>query len=216
MKNHLIAVLTVLVLSLSNSAQAEVITNGPWDGGDMWFGWDETIGYPTFGQTFEFDYERELNSFSFITNYRPVQFYAYIATWEGSGPGLVFFASPLMTLGSPFEGFREISVNTGNLELQGDRKYVAIFSSTSFDGSDFGPILAADLSGKSYEEGEFVYMDNWGSPDGPFTWPYNVTETDLIFKLNVTPIPEPETYAMMLSGLGLFGFMAKRKKKLSN
>lgn len=27
-----------------------------------------------------------------------------------------------------------------------------------------------------------------------------------------TPIPEPETYAMMLAGLGLLGFTAKRKK----
>jgi hypothetical protein len=31
-------------------------------------------------------------------------------------------------------------------------------------------------------------------------------------KLNVSPVPEPETYAMMLAGLGLLGFMARRKK----
>lgn len=30
--------------------------------------------------------------------------------------------------------------------------------------------------------------------------------------LAVTPVPESETYAMMLSGLGLFGFMFRRKK----
>lgn len=28
----------------------------------------------------------------------------------------------------------------------------------------------------------------------------------------VSPVPEPETYAMLLAGLGLIGFMAKRKK----
>jgi hypothetical protein len=27
-----------------------------------------------------------------------------------------------------------------------------------------------------------------------------------------TPIPEPETYAMMLAGLGMLGFTAKRRK----
>jgi hypothetical protein len=29
----------------------------------------------------------------------------------------------------------------------------------------------------------------------------------------VSPIPEPETYAMMMAGLGLVGFMARRRKK---
>lgn len=30
--------------------------------------------------------------------------------------------------------------------------------------------------------------------------------------VNAAPVPEPETYAMMLAGLGLLGFMARRKK----
>jgi len=30
---------------------------------------------------------------------------------------------------------------------------------------------------------------------------------------NVSPVPEPESYAMMLAGLGLFGFVARRKNK---
>ncbi len=30
--------------------------------------------------------------------------------------------------------------------------------------------------------------------------------------LAVTPVPEPETYAMMIAGLGLLGFFARRKK----
>jgi PEP-CTERM motif len=28
----------------------------------------------------------------------------------------------------------------------------------------------------------------------------------------VTPVPEPETYAMMLAGLGLMGTIARRRK----
>lgn len=30
---------------------------------------------------------------------------------------------------------------------------------------------------------------------------------------NTSPVPEPESYAMMLAGLGLMGFVAKRRKK---
>ena len=30
--------------------------------------------------------------------------------------------------------------------------------------------------------------------------------------LQITAVPEPETYAMMLAGLGLMGFVARRRK----
>ncbi len=32
--------------------------------------------------------------------------------------------------------------------------------------------------------------------------------------MNAAPVPEPETYAMMLAGLGLMGFVARRRKQL--
>ncbi|MEZ0315330.1 MAG: FxDxF family PEP-CTERM protein, partial [Methylophilaceae bacterium] len=37
-----------------------------------------------------------------------------------------------------------------------------------------------------------------------------VSNTTTLYSL--TPVPEPETYAMMMAGLGLLGFAAKRKK----
>ena len=35
----------------------------------------------------------------------------------------------------------------------------------------------------------------------------------VIDNLQITPVPEPETYAMMLAGLGLLGFVARRRGK---
>ena len=34
-----------------------------------------------------------------------------------------------------------------------------------------------------------------------------------LVSLNVAPVPEPETYALMMAGLGLMGFVARRRKQ---
>ena len=45
----------------------------------------------------------------------------------------------------------------------------------------------------------------------------DVAGTFTTTQLNLAPVPEPETYAMMLAGLGLLGVMARRRKqKLSS
>jgi len=38
-------------------------------------------------------------------------------------------------------------------------------------------------------------------------------ESFLIYNLSTAPIPEPETYALMIAGLGLIGFVAHRRRK---
>ena len=54
-----------------------------------------------------------------------------------------------------------------------------------------------------------------GNLSGPITMTANVWASDSHQDLAVfAPVPEPETYAMMLSGLGLMGFVARRRKKV--
>jgi hypothetical protein len=57
-----------------------------------------------------------------------------------------------------------------------------------------------------------------GSQTYSFVIGYNDTAShsdwdDLVIGINVAAIPEPETYAMLLAGLGLMGFVARRRKQ---
>jgi hypothetical protein len=54
---------------------------------------------------------------------------------------------------------------------------------------------------------KIVGLDNNGASPG-----FDVANVQ---GLNVTPVPEPETYAMLLAGLGLVGFVARRGKQIS-
>lgn len=43
---------------------------------------------------------------------------------------------------------------------------------------------------------------------------FNMTGTSRSnYRAYAAPVPEPETYAMLIAGLGLVGFMARRRKQ---
>lgn len=57
---------------------------------------------------------------------------------------------------------------------------------------------------------EYAYVIGYNDSAGSATlgdW------DDFVIGVNVAPIPEPETYAMLLAGLGLMGFVARRRKQ---
>lgn len=64
-------------------------------------------------------------------------------------------------------------------------------------------IFAGQSSGYKYILG---YDDVGAGPDRDFD--------DMVIGVNVTPVPEPEIYAMMAMGLGFMGFAARRRKQL--
>jgi hypothetical protein len=55
--------------------------------------------------------------------------------------------------------------------------------------------------------GTYAIGYSLGIWDGP-----NTTQDLAVFSKVVSPVPEPETYAMLIAGLGLMGFIARRRR----
>ncbi len=66
---------------------------------------------------------------------------------------------------------------------------------TGVSSHEFGPVA----------DGNYFYRIT-GVANGTSGGLYNVTSTV------TTPVPEPETYALMLAGLGVIGFVARRRR----
>lgn len=81
------------------------------------------------------------------------------------------------------------------------------------------PANTVSLAGSSSDGGlggGFRFLNSGGTD--PLTlnnaWSsWSIPNTQYFASFDVAaPIPEPETYAMMLAGLGMLGFMARRRK----
>lgn len=78
------------------------------------------------------------------------------------------------------------------------------------------PFVAADLY---FQNDRAFFLDRTGCTEGDLACgvqvvksvPFNIV--NIFFEYSPTPpIPEPETYALMLSGLGMLGYIARRQK----
>ncbi len=89
----------------------------------------------------------------------------------------------------------------GSIVLDGDLTHPLQYFSNTTNGSIFTPLSLHLGVGETLD---FVVGNNGSFSSG---------NTPISVSINGVPaVPEPETYAMMLAGLGLLGFMARRKK----
>lgn len=86
-------------------------------------------------------------------------------------------------------------------DSDGDGMGGTLISSTTFGGTSTS-LRANNLAAGSY------YFAVAGNATGTLGGIYN-------FTTNTAPVPEPETYALMLAGLGLLGFVGKRRMRQS-
>lgn len=106
--------------------------------------------------------------------------------FDATNNSLGIYAVPVGTVGSESLSFLGVSFTDGQTisHVQITSGNTALGAGVN-DGSLLGPDGVVDL----------VAMD------------------DFIYGEPLSPIPEPETYAMLLVGLGLIGFMARRRKE---
>jgi len=109
-------------------------------------------------------------------------------------------------------GFTTIEFNNLGLSLNANTKYIAYL--TSSDPTVTGIQLSrtqttVDTSGFGIGN---AYLST--TPGTGWQLPFNGNGfLSLQYTAVTAPVPEPENYAMLLAGLGLFGFMARHRKQ---
>ena len=69
------------------------------------------------------------------------------------------------------------------------------------------PLGFAILKGQTNRFGTFQYLLGFND-----SFIGDADYDDFVVGVNFSPVPEPETYAMLLAGLGLIGYSARRRK----
>ena len=106
------------------------------------------------------------------------------------------------------------SVATPTGYLAGNDPMVGLFSSTGslidmnddIDDNNYDSLLTRSVSAGTY----YVAVTGYNEPmdfsgNGDKNWSYVLT-------ISAAPVPEPESYAMLLAGLGIIGAVARRRK----
>lgn len=153
-------------------------------------------------------------------------FYRYITTASVIDLGNTVTNADLKQLGNsgdPFLGDTNGQIGAGNSLIVTDPTIVAYAgsaqwgsnwgnrfngTSTGLIGSDLGMYLLSQTSGtfaNRLNPSSYSAITQGGNPV--------VAHLDMNGNLMIAAVPEAETYAMMLAGLGLVGFMVARRRK---
>lgn len=129
--------------------------------------------------------------------------------------GLEFFNNKLIANRCDACGVYDIYDLNGNLLTASFIDTKKDSTGIAFDGVNF---LVSDLRNGKIETydgttGAFISSLTLTPKTAGGTFLIEDLSVDYATRIDINPVPEPETYAMMLAGLGLLGFMARRKKR---
>ncbi|MCF6345640.1 MAG: PEP-CTERM sorting domain-containing protein [Thiomicrorhabdus sp.] len=122
---------------------------------------------------------------------------------EGTSDSEISFEEPIRSLSFNFFS----TTNAGSWTLSSYGSYFQPIDSISFSGVE-------NLVTLNSLESNVSYIRLTQNFDGLTPNTTVISYIDNVTYSEVSPIPEPSTYALMLGGLGLVGFMAYRRKKV--
>jgi hypothetical protein len=109
-----------------------------------------------------------------------------------------------------FSDYYQVQV-TDNCKKKGKAKTYT-FTDTFANGQMAGPVFGyAIMDGQTSKYGAFDYILGFNDIYGGDA-DYDDFVVGVKFTSTVAPVPEPQTLAMVLAGLGLIGFSARRRK----
>ncbi|WP_229260802.1 PEP-CTERM sorting domain-containing protein [Duganella levis] len=134
-----------------------------------------------------------------------------IAAWDGSkavGPAL-YVSSPISYAG----GEQSLGASGINLALQANINYIAYLTIADV-ASPVQGVRMLGSTGNGGLQGDFVYLNTSGvNPLGLSNSWSNYYVPNITYTANITAVPEPETYAMLLGGFALLGVIARRRRQ---
>lgn len=203
--------LVVAALMVAGAANASSFTAAS-DGGGIWsFGAPDTT---TYGETFNLSNQSNVQDWTYYAqsgNAGNLQF--VIASWDGTkavGPAL--YSSSSFSYGGGSQALDFSGINT----ILGAGSYIAYITTAGLSNAVTGVTMAG--SNENGGLGGAFWFNNSNGAD-PLTsgtaWSGFWLPPNLAFTANissVSAVPLPPSIAMMFTGLGLVGFMTRRRK----
>lgn len=181
---------------------------------------------PMVGEVFSLTSGASLSSFSFYAlGNTTASFQLNVAQWNPDtnaqnqatnlvGPSLLTTTGSAIETFNPTGGYTTLAFNNLGLNLNANTKYIAYLSSSDPTVTHIQLArtqTSADTSGFGVGNAFFSTIPGQG-----WQLPFNGNGfLSLQYTALTAPVPEPETYALMLAGLGLIGVVARRKQKKS-